>query len=115
MMRLLALSADRPTAFSLGGTLEIVAYGALLGLAGGLIKFFAKSLGDGKLGGAFVGLITYGLALGTLPGHIAQTAAPFADRMWLVHMLFGTMFIAFGIALSRATSSSLFAKPTYRD
>jgi hypothetical protein len=115
MMRLLALSIDRPASFSLGGSLEVVAYGALLGLGGGLIKFVSKSVGDGKMGGVFVGLMTYGLALGTLPDHIAQTAAPFADLMWFVHALFGATFLAFGVALSVATTTSLFAKATDRD
>ena len=115
VMRLLALLIDRPTGFSIGGSLEVVAYGAFLGLGGGLIKFASKSVGRGKMGGVFVGLMSYGLALGTLPNHIAQTAAPFADRMWLVHGLFGATFIAFGVILSIATSTSLFAKATYRD
>ena len=113
-MRFLAVSTDRPTGFSLGGTLEIIAYGALLGLGGGLIRFVSGSVGEGKLGGTFVGLTTYALAIGTLPDHISETAAPFADQMWLVHMLFGTIFLAFGIALSVAASSSAFAKATYR-
>jgi hypothetical protein len=115
VMRLLAMSLDRPTNFSLGGSMEVVAYGALLGLGGGLIKFVSKSVGEGKMGGVFVGLMTFALARGTLPGHIADTATPFADHMVLVYGLFGTIFVAFGIALSIATSSSPFAKPTYRD
>ena len=114
VMRLLAWSIDRPPAFSLGGTFEIIAYGGLLGLGGGLIRYFSRGVGEGWLGGIVVGLITYGLALGTLPAHIAETAAPFADRMWLVHALFGAAFIAFGVALSAATASSAFAKATYR-
>ena len=114
VMRLLALLVDRPTGFSLGGTLEVVGYGALLGLGGGLLKFLSGSVGEGKLGGVFVGLMTYSMANVTLPDHIAETAAPFADQMWLVHMLFGTIFLAFGIALSVAASSSAFAKATYR-
>ena len=109
-MRLLALSVDRPVGFSSGGTLEIVGYGALVGLAGGVIKFASKSVGEGLRGGILVGLITYGLAIGTLPDHIADTARPFADRMWLVHMLFGATFLAFGIALAKAAGSSVFAK-----
>ena len=115
VMRLLALSIDRPTEFSLGGTSEVVAYGSLLGLGGGLIRFFSQGLGKGKLGGIFVGLMTYGLAHGTLPDHIAETASPFSAQMWLVHTLFGATFLAFGILLSMATASSAFAKATYRD
>jgi hypothetical protein len=115
IMRLLALSIDRPTSFSLGGSFEVVAYGALLGLGGGLVKFVAKSVGEGKMGGLFVGLMTFALARLTLPGHIAETAAPFADLMWLVYGLFGAAFLAFGIALSMVTSTSIFAKVTYRD
>jgi hypothetical protein len=115
VMRLLSLSIERPASFSLGGSLEVVAYGALLGLGGGLIKFVAKGVGEHKRGGVLVGLMTFALALGTLPDHIAKTAAPFADRMWLVYGLFGATFVAFGIALSMVTSTSTFAKATHRD
>ena len=114
-MRLLALSIERPAAFSLGGTMEIVAYGALLGVGGGFIRYASRSLGEGRPGGIFVGLMTYALALVTLPEHIVETARPFSDRMWLVHIMFGAVFLAFGILLSRAASSSAFAKATHRD
>lgn len=104
VMRLLALKQGIEPAFSAGGTLEIVFYGALLGAAGGTAAGLAAPLlrRRGALGGALLGLALYAGAVVTLPGHVEAAAAPFADIMALVWALFGLTFLAWGLALAAA-------------
>lgn len=103
IMRLLTLHDGREPGFSLGGSAEIVAYGAIVGLLSGAA--YGALPGRWKkhwvLVGAAWGGLSYLAALLTLPAHIAQTAAPFRDIMVFVHLAFGGSFLAFGLALAR--------------
>ena len=111
VMRLLAHSIDRPGVFSLGGSLEVVAYGAIVGAAGGVLAAFVRLLPLGfSARAAAIGLLTYAGTLLTLPDHIADTARPFADRMMLVHALFGATFLLYAVALEVLSGKGPFAK-----
>ena len=107
VMRLLALSIDREPAFSLGGSLEVAAYGAIVGAVAGLVlALFAPRLpGRWWQTGLAAGLLTYLGTIATLPAHIAETARPFSGHMTLVHGLFGLAFVLFGLALARVTAN----------
>jgi hypothetical protein len=103
VMRVLALSIGNPAVFSLGGSLEVVLYGAIVGLAGGFVAALAApALRRHPLaGGVLLGLLVYAGAVATLPAHIAATARPFAAHMPLVWSLFGLCFLLWGLAVGR--------------
>lgn len=101
VMRLLALSDERPIGLTAGGTLEVVVYGALCGAAGGLVYLALARLGWSRPAlGAATGLLTFAGTALTLPPHLAATAEPFLSRSWLLLLLFGACFIAYGLALA---------------
>ena len=105
-MRLLAISIGRDTGFSLGGSLEVIAYGAIIGtITGALWALFHKWLaGPWWAHGTALGLISYAGTIATLPAHLADTARPFADQMTAVLALFGLCFLLFGLTLARVSS-----------
>lgn len=102
VMRALALQNGRPPNFSLSGTLDILAYGALVGGAAGAVAGVLPKarLSPLWLTGVLLGLLAYAATILTLPAHIAGTAAPFRDAMALVHAGFGLCFVVFGLALA---------------
>lgn len=108
VMRLLALAVGRGPAFSLGGTTEVVAYGAIVGVISAALFAMARAILPRRwpIQGLILAGLSYGGTIGTLPAHIAQTARPFADRMPLVLTLFGLCFLLFGLALARFSSLS---------
>ncbi len=118
VMRLLALMLERGPAFSIGGTTEIVAYGAIVGAVAGAMFALGRPLLPARwpVQGLVVAILTYAATIATLPSHIAETARPFADRMPVVLLLFGLCFLAFGLAMarvsSRASSPAQEAAPT---
>ena len=99
VMRLLTLAEMRETVFSVGGTLDVMAYGGIVGAVSGLVAGFLPPGGRTWARGSVFGLTVYVATILTLPAHIAETARPFADRMPLVLGLFGLCFLIFGIAL----------------
>ena len=111
-MRLLALAIDRGPAFSIGGTAEVVAYGAIVGVMSAALFAMARPILPRRwpIQGLIIAGLSYGGTIVTLPAHIAETARPFADRMPLVLTLFGFCFVLFGLALARF--SSLWSSPT---
>jgi hypothetical protein len=102
VMRLLALRIGNEGVFSLGGSAEVVLYGALVGAAGGAGTALAAPLlrSHTVAGGLLLGLTLLGGTVATLPPHIAETAAPFADHMLWVWLLFGLCFLAWGLAMA---------------
>jgi len=106
VMRLLAMSIERDPIFSLGGTLDVVAYGAIVGTVSGAAFSLCRPLMPRRW--SFQGLIVAALAytgtIATLPAHITDTARPFADQMTLVLTLFGLCFLLFGLTMARVSS-----------
>jgi hypothetical protein len=100
VMRTLAVAVAREPAFSIGGSLEVIAYGAIIGLVSGAAFALARSVLPGRrwIGGLLLATISYAGTIATLPAHIADTARPFADRMPVVLLLFGLCFLLFGLA-----------------
>jgi|TARA_R100001244_G_scaffold47550_3_gene42262 hypothetical protein len=101
VMRILANIDGREAGFSLEGSLEIMLYGAIVGLVGGALLLPLMSIWRlGRWGGGTIfGLLAYAGTILTLPPHIATTAAPFSNMMPFVLMLFAVPFILYGIAL----------------
>lgn len=100
-MRLLANTIGLDPAFSILGTLEVLAYGSLVGATvGAALSFTApKMRGHWPVRGLAIALLSFGGTVLTLPDHIAVTVRPFADHMLLVLTLFGCCFLAFGLAM----------------
>jgi len=106
IMRLLAMSIARDPVFSLGGTLDIVAFGAIVGTVSGAAFSLCRPLMPMRwsLQGSIVAALAYAGTIATLPAHIADTARPFADQMTLVLTLFGLCFLLFGLTMARVSS-----------
>ncbi len=106
MMRLLAVMIERDPAFSLGGSLEVVAYGAIVGaVSGAVFALLRPIMSWGWLTqGILLATLTYFGTIATLPAHIAETARPFAGQMPFVLLLFGLCFTAFGLTMARVSS-----------
>ncbi|HEU0311140.1 MAG TPA: hypothetical protein VFR36_07985 [Sphingomicrobium sp.] len=103
VMRLLANIIARDPAFSIGGSLEVIAYGAIIGAVSGSAFFLCRPILPGRWwtqGVALAGL-AYAGTVATLPAHIADTARPFAGQMTLVLLLFGLCFLLFGFVIAR--------------
>ena len=111
VMRLLALAIGRGPAFSIGGTAEVVAYGAIVGVMSAALFAMARPILPRRwpVQGLILAAFSFGGTVATLPTHIAETARPFTDRMPLVLTLFGICFLLFGLALARF--SSLWSNP----
>lgn len=111
VMRLLALAIDREPSFSVGGTAEVIAYGAIIGFLSAALLAIARPVLPRRwpLQGLILAALAYSGTVATLPAHIADTARPFADRMPFVMALFGLCFLLFGLVLARL--SSLWSSP----
>lgn len=103
VMRILAIIIAREPTFSIGGSLEIIAYGALVGMVSGAVFALARPIlpEQWPLGGLLLAAIAYPVTILTLPAHIADTARPFAAMMPTVLALFGFCFLLFGAGLAR--------------
>jgi len=102
-MRLLAVVIARDGVFSLGGSLEVVAYGAIVGGVSGA-AFAALSpyiRGRWWAHGLALGSVSFAGTIATLPAHIAETARPFGGQITTLLALFGICFALFGLALAR--------------
>lgn len=106
VMRMLAITIAREPAFSLGGTIEVVAYGAIVGtISGAAFALFRPVLPRRWWAqGVILAALSCAGTIAALPTHIADTARPFADRMPLVLALFGLCFLTFGLATARVSS-----------
>jgi len=101
-MRILAVAIAREPAFTIGGSLKVIAYGAIVGLVSGGAFALARPILPERnwIAGLLQATITYAGTILTLPAHIAETARPFADRMPVVLLLFGLCFLLFGLAMA---------------
>ena len=111
VMRILALAIARDPLFSIGGSLEVIAYGAIIGMASGAVFVLAHPILPERwwIAGMIMAAVTYAGTILTLPAHIADTARPFASMMPAVLALFGMCFLVFGLAMARL--SSLWSSP----
>jgi hypothetical protein len=111
VMRILAVAIAREPAFSIGGSLEVIAYGAIVGLVSGGAFALARPILPERhwIAGLLQATITYAGTILTLPAHFAETARPFADRIPVVLLLFGLCFLLFGLAT--AYFNSLWSSP----
>lgn len=102
-MRLLALLIARDGVFSVGGSLEVIAYGAIVGCVSGAAFAALRPYVRGPwwVQGIVLGVVTFAGTIVTLPAHIADTARPFAGQMAIVLALFGLCFALFGLAIAR--------------
>ena len=106
VMRILAVTIAREPTFSIGGSLEVIAYGAIVGLVSGGAFALAQAILPERrwVGGLLLAAFAYAGTIATLPAHIADTATPFADRMPAVLLLFGLCFLLFGLATAYLSS-----------
>lgn len=110
VMRLLAHVIDRAPVFSVGGTVEVMAYGTIVGSVSGAGFTVVRLLPlRWQARGILLAALSYAGTIATLPAHIADTARPFAERMPVVYALFGLCFLSFGLAL--AWTSCLWSSP----
>jgi len=103
VMRLLALIIARDGVFSVGGSLEVIAYGAIVGGVSGAAYSVSRPYIPSRwwIQGILLGGLTFAGTIVTLPAHIAETARPFGGHMAIVFALFGLCFALFGLALAR--------------
>ena len=111
VMRLLAMMIARDATFSMAGSLEVIAYGAIVGAVSGAIFSVTRSNlpTPWPIQGILLATLSYAGTIATLPAHIADTARPFAGRMPIVLLLFGLCFLLFGLAT--AYFNSLWSSP----
>jgi len=104
VMRALAVIAEREVEFSFGGTIEVIAFGAIIGsIAGAAFVAIKKYLpGPAPLKGVLLGLLTFlTLAIVRVPS-VERSAAAFEGFLSLMVLMFGAMFLLYGIALAIA-------------
>lgn len=100
-MRFVALEAGMPTGFSLGGSFEVIAFGAMVGSPVALLLFALRlqvEFGQ-PWGGLVTGLVLLGI-LAAIPPPAAQsalTATP--DTPVSTALAFGALFATWGLAL----------------
>jgi hypothetical protein len=104
LMRAIALATGTPAGFSLGGSLEVVAAGALYGaLSGALLPFVPARLGPWRSAGHAAGLFI----LIALTSDAARGAAASIDlpARILALLPFGALLLVYSMALVRLTST----------
>jgi hypothetical protein len=104
VMRALAVIAEREVDFSFSGTIEVVAFGAIIGsIAGAAFVAIKKYLpGATPLKGMSFGLLTFlALAIVRLPS-VERSAVAFEGFLPPIVLMFGAVFLLYGIALAIA-------------
>lgn len=104
MMRAISLLTDHPTEFSSGGSLEVVVFGAIIGSAAGavysLIDHFLP--GNTWLKGSLLGLHCFiVVSVAQIPS-VERSASAFANFTALIVILFGAVFLLFGLSMAAA-------------
>lgn len=101
-MRAVAHAAGLPPAFSAGGSAEVLLYGALVGAVAGAAGSVLRDLVPRApwIGAPLLGAATCAGTIATLPAHVWETLAAFAEHRTLIALLFGPCFLAFGTALA---------------
>ena len=101
MMRAMAIIGGLTGGFSWGGSLEVVILGALIGLCSGAFMGinYPFSFKNKVLWGLLHGLLAYLMIL-ILPIDGKGAAQGFPDLQLTVHILFGGLFLLFGIGMA---------------
>jgi hypothetical protein len=102
VMRALAVIAEREVDFSFSGTIEVVAFGAIIGsIAGAAFVAIKKYLpGAAPLKGMSFGLLTFlTLAIVRTPS-VERSVAAFEGFLSPMVLMFGAVFLLYGIALA---------------
>lgn len=102
VMRLIALGAGVPPGFSLGGTVEVIATGVLIGAPAALLWLAVRRWLGGRLwrGAAYGALVLAALTL--VPPPAARSAFSGVGDLGLTLGLFGPLFVLFGAAVDYA-------------
>lgn len=103
VMRLIAIIGGVKTGASLSGTLEIIAFGSLVGAASGLgytlVKIILPRLPQSRwIKGILMGLLIYGILL-LVPFESKLAARGFPHLQFLIHALFAGVCLIFGLIL----------------
>jgi hypothetical protein len=101
-MRVVALLARAEPGFSFGGTLEVLSFASLVGLASGPVfaTMGKRSPGSELLKGAVFGALVFFVVV-LLPGEAKNAAFAFPELFPVTIAMFAALFIAFGIALAK--------------
>lgn len=97
-MSVIALAAHQEPRFNLGGSLEVLATGILIGLPAGLVFVALRHYipGSAVWKGATFGLLLF-LTLVLVPPPAARSATTAVGQQVLTLVLFGVLFVGFGI------------------
>ncbi len=100
IMRIIALIGGVTPGASLGGSLEVIAFGSLTGILAGAGYTLIRRILPGKawLKGTLFGLLIYVLLL-VIPFDSKLAAQGFPQLTMLIHLLFGVLCVVFGLGL----------------
>ncbi len=107
-MRILSLVVHKEPGFTFGGTLEVIAFGALVGVPSGLVYAFANKyvsiprFWKGLIYGALIFVV---LLIVPFEGKGAAAAFP-QELMPVIVAMFAILFIGFGIILALVSSEN---------
>ena len=100
LMRIIMLMSGGAGGFSMGGSLEVVAFGGMVGAMSGVAFVILQKLIHGRslFKGFAIGLLTYA-ALVLIPFDSKQAANGFPEMQIEIFVLFGLLLIVFGLVL----------------
>jgi hypothetical protein len=101
VMRGVALEADVPTGFSIGGSLEVVGFGAMVGTPVALLFALVRARVDLSRPwlGAIVGALVFGVLATLLPPSAASALRDTPDAPVATAVSFGVMFVVWGMLM----------------
>lgn len=101
LMRGIALTAMGEVGFSAGGTLEVIAFGALVGMPSGIVFALLKPYlrSNPVVSGIGFGVLVF-LAVLITPGDAKKAALGFPDLFPFIIGAFIGLFVIYGITLS---------------
>jgi hypothetical protein len=101
-MRILAVGAGRSGEFSLGGTLEVLLLGGLMGLASGPVYLLLHRFLPRRRApqGLVFGAVFYLATVALLPQRFQSLASSFGELLPAAILLFAVGFLSHGVVLS---------------
>ncbi len=108
VMRAIGLIANRAPEFSPGGTIEVIAFAAIVGsVAGAAFAAIKEYLpGAALLRGMLFGLLLFlAVSLIRLPS-VERSAAAFEGFLPPIILMFGAIFLLYGMALAMAEAAA---------